>query len=205
MNDSVKYGGRLFLLVGNSGSGKDTLIRCVAERWVRECPALYTPRRYITRPPHPSESFISLERDAFVRMRTRHGFFLDWVSYGIHYGLPNDITGYLERGAFVLANVSRDVIDRARERYAGTRVVFVKVPYAMTAARLEHRGRELPNSIGYNARLLRARRNPGHPSADYVLDNGGDIDTAVEHLSDYMMSQREDAALNRHYLTGVQS
>jgi ribose 1,5-bisphosphokinase PhnN len=104
-----------------------------------------------------------------------------------------------------LANVSRGVIDRARERYAGTRVVFVKVPYTTTAARLEHRGRELPNSIGYNARLLRARRNPGHPSADYVLDNGGDIDTAVEHLSDYMMSQREDAALNRHYLTGVQS
>ena len=128
MSDVVKNGGRLFLLVGNSGSGKDTLIRCVAERWVRECPALYTPRRYITRPSHPSEPFISLERDAFARMRTRRSFFLDWVSYGIHYGLPGDISGYLEGGAFVLANVSREVIDRARERYAGTRVVFVKVP-----------------------------------------------------------------------------
>ena len=80
--------------------GERTLIRCVAERWVRNSPALYTPRRYITRPPHPSEPYISLERDAFARMRTCQGFFLDWVSYGIHYGLPNDIAGYLEQGAF---------------------------------------------------------------------------------------------------------
>lgn len=205
MNDSSRGGGKLFLLVGNSGSGKDTLIRCVAERWPRNSPALYTPRRYITRPPHPSEPYISIERDAFARMRACQSFFLDWVSYGIHYGLPDDIAAYLEQGAFVLANVSRDVIDRARKRFAGTRVVFVKVSYATTAARLRERGRELPRDIGFRARLQRARRNPWHPTADYILANDGDLERAVENLSSYMMLQREDAAADRHYLTGVQS
>lgn len=205
MNDSSTGGGRLFLLVGNSGSGKDTLIRRVAGRWPWNSPALYTPRRYITRPPHPSEPYISIERDAFARMRACQSFFLDWVSYGIHYGLPGDIAAYLDRGAYVLANVSRDVVDRARKRFAGTRVVFVKVSYATTAARLRERGRESPRDAGFRARLQRARQHPGHPTADHVLANDGDLETAVENLSAYMLLQRQDAAADRHYLTGVQS
>jgi ribose 1,5-bisphosphokinase len=206
MRKASKDGGRLFLLVGNSGSGKDTLIRRVSEGWPRNSPPLYTPRRYITRPPHPSEPYISIEPDAFARMRNRQGFYLDWFSYGIHYGLPGDIADYLQRGAYVLANVSRSVINTARQIFPGTRVIFVKVSYATTAARLQQRGREVPKDIGFEARLLRARKNPILPTADFILGNDGDIQTAVARLMIYMYSQHAHLPEEkRPYFTGVPS
>jgi phosphonate metabolism protein PhnN/1,5-bisphosphokinase (PRPP-forming) len=203
MSDSIKTGGLLFLLVGNSGSGKDTLIRCVAERWPRDCPALYAPRRYITRPPHPSEPYISVDRDAFVRMRSGGCFFLDWISYGIHYGLPADIIGYLERGAFVLANVSRDVVPIARAHYAGTRVVFIQVPYATTAKRLLGRGRETPCDAGFRDRLQRARQHPTNATADFILANNGELEAAVAGLMAFLVSQTHLAFLTIANDTGV--
>ena len=180
--------GWLFLLVGNSGSGKDTLIRAVARHWHGSGPCLYTPRRYVTRPAHPSEPFIPVSPDDFRQLRAQGGFFLEWMSYGIHYGLPADIAAYLERGAFVLANVSREVVADARARHVDTRVVFIKVPFAVTAARMLRRGREMPGQPGYRDRLERARQNPQCPNADLVLSNEGDLEQTVKELTTWIGS-----------------
>lgn len=193
LDDPAGDDGKLFLLVGNSGSGKDTLIRFVAAGWPPEFPPLYAPCRYITRPAHPSEPFIPISRDDFTRMRLGGGFFLDWVSYGIDYGLPADIVEYLGRGAPVLVNVSRQVVGAARERYSATRVVFVKVSYATTAARLLRRGRENPSDDCFQERLRRARHNPDCVAADFILPNDSDLQTAVEGLTAYMRSEIQNA------------
>ena len=193
LGDPAGNDGKLFLLVGNSGSGKDTLIRFVTAGWPPDFPPLYTPRRYITRPPHPSEPFISISRDDFTRMRLGGGFFLDWVSYGVNYGLPADMADYLNRGATVLVNVSREVVGAARERYPGARVVFIEVPYGTTAMRLLRRGRENPSDDRFQERLQRARRNQTFTAADFILPNNGDLETSVAGLTAYMRSQFEDA------------
>ncbi|MBL0714865.1 MAG: hypothetical protein JJV98_14315, partial [Desulfosarcina sp.] len=179
MIDSAKNGGRLFLLVGNSGSGKDTLIRSVVDCWQPGYISLYTPRRYITRPAHPSEPSIPVDHTDFAQMRSSGSFFLHWISYGIQYGLPADIDRYLDRGAFVLANASRDVVETARKHCAGTRVVFIKVPYETTVVRLLLRGRENPCDSGFKARLRRACQYPSSKTADFILSNNGNLDAAV--------------------------
>ena len=189
MMKTAQNRGWLFLLVGNSGSGKDTLIRSAAQRWPGGWPDLYTPRRYITRPAHPSEPFIAVSSDGFQQLRRKGGLFLEWVSYGVHYGLPADIAAHLDRGAFVLANVSREVVARARARHADTRVVFIEVPLAVTAARLLRRGRELPGEKSYWDRLQRARQNPQYPEADLMLPNDGDLNMTAQELTTWMVSQ----------------
>ena len=52
------YSGQLFLIVGNSGSGKDSLLQEVLQRWPASAKPIRIAQRYITRPAHKSEPFI---------------------------------------------------------------------------------------------------------------------------------------------------
>jgi ribose 1,5-bisphosphokinase PhnN len=54
----MQKNGQLFLIVGNSGSGKDTLLKEVLRQWPASAKPIRTPQRYITRPAHASEPFI---------------------------------------------------------------------------------------------------------------------------------------------------
>ena len=176
----------LFLLVGNSGSGKDALIREVLARWSAQLPPLMAPRRYITRPAHPSEPYLALTGSRFDGMRQRGCFCLSWHAYGLDYALPFKVHAYLGRGWPVLANVSRRIIPQARSRFERLKVVFVHVPLAVTLDRMRRRGREDSHSREFRQRILRAERNPHLAEADLVLDNSGAIDTAAVRLRDYI-------------------
>ena len=81
----------------------------------------------------------------------------------------------------VIANVSRSVIELARARYAGTRVVNITAPLAVLARRIALRGRE--DAVTIEKRLARA----GYPfpiSEDIVhLKNTGTVEDAVDRFT----------------------
>jgi ribose 1,5-bisphosphokinase len=188
----------LFLLVGNSGSGKDSLIQAVQRQWPIEKPTLKTPRRYITRPAHPSEPYHAISRQRYTDMLRRNCFCLYWNAYGIDYALPRKIDNDLACGFPVLVNVSRHIIPRAREKYRHLKVVFVFVPLAVTEERLRRRGRENSRTKAFKDRLQRAERNPFLASADLTLDNNGSIQTAAGQLRDYILAHTPGGAIQDH-------
>lgn len=179
--------GVFFLIVGNSGSGKDTLIRWVAERWPADLPPLLIPRRYITRPTSlETEDFISVSSDEFEKMVEAGAFSLQWVSYDHYFGLTKEIEDHLAQGYPVMANVSRDIILEARQKFPNLKIIFLSVPFEILQQRIISRGREDDAEI--KLRLERARENQDFPSADFELENAGEIEEGGQKLLEILTS-----------------
>ena len=166
--------GCFIAVVGPSGAGKDSLIREVLA--VRS--DLMLARRVISRPSAPdSEDFESVTPAAFEARKANGDFALDWHAHGLRYGIPNRIENELAAGKTVLANLSRGVIDAARDRFDPFRAIVVKAPTDVLAARLAQRGRETSEDIA--ARLQRAGdAAPTGPDV-FTVDNGGRLEDAV--------------------------
>jgi phosphonate metabolism protein PhnN/1,5-bisphosphokinase (PRPP-forming) len=184
----MKNSGQLFLIVGNSGSGKDSLLEEVMARWPASAGQLRIPRRYITRPAHKSEPFIAVTAEEFETLKQDGEFYLSWHVYDTHYGVPVTIINWLQQGDAVIVNVSRAIIPQARQMIPGLKVIFVSVPLETTLQRIKSRNRESLNDPGFKQRLARAQENQTLADADFVVDNSGSLETAAEELLCYMLS-----------------
>ena len=134
--------GRLFLVVGPSGAGKDSLIEA-AKRALSGRPGFVFPRRIITRPSDPgSEEHDSVAEAEFDHLCATGAFFLHWRAHGLRYGLPASIADDLAAGTTVISNVSRSVITEAQARHRKTTVILVTASQEVLEQRLMARGRE---------------------------------------------------------------
>jgi ribose 1,5-bisphosphokinase len=134
--------GHLVLVVGPSGAGKDTLI---AEAR-RACCAgeVHFPRRVVTREASAFEDNQTVTPAEFEAARARGDFALAWQAHGLSYALTREIDADLAAGRTVVANVSRQVVAQARQRYGDTAdvtVVLVTAPVEVLAERLAQRHR----------------------------------------------------------------
>lgn len=184
-NQTKDYPGTLFLFVGNSGSGKDSIISGVSERFPSNLKPPLVVTRYITRPPSRYEDNYSISEETFKKMKAQGKFPLNWHIYDLYYGIPRKIDDYLKKGHPVIANVSRTIIDEAKEKYTNCRVIFVKVPFETTVKRVKKRGRE--SGKGLEKRIDRARTHQNFSKADFVVDNSGDLSEAVSKALKYIV------------------
>jgi ribose 1,5-bisphosphokinase len=167
--------GRLFLVVGPSGAGKDRLI---AEAGARLTGALHVARRHITRPMTDlHERHLPVSIETFEATRRAGGYLLHWRAHGCSYGIPAACHDRLLGGVDVIANVSRTVIEDARLLYPATRVLFVTAPAPVLAARLARRGRDADIA----ARLQRAALPV---EADATIANDGAFEQALDRFLD---------------------
>jgi ribose 1,5-bisphosphokinase len=181
VNVAIKnFIGTLFLVVGNSGSGKDSIISGSLKKYPKELKEIHVPNRVITRPPSEFETNIYVSPDKFKQMAHQGKFALKWHIYGLDYGIPIEIDEYLKKGHSIIVNVSRTIIDDARSEYANLRVIFIKVPFEVTVQRIKQRDRE--SEEGLNERIKRAQVNQTLPKADFIVDNSGNLEDAIEQF-----------------------
>lgn len=134
--------GRLILVVGPSGAGKDTLIQG-ARRTLAADSRFAFPRRRITRPPDPNgENHVEISEGEYEAMAETGGYCLHWRAHGLCYGLPAAIADDLANGVNVVANVSRAVVSEARRRLDPVHVIQVEASPELLVQRLATRGRE---------------------------------------------------------------
>lgn len=169
--------GRLFLIVGPSGAGKDTVI---AGTMALLAPAddVLLARRIITRLAHPggAEDHLPVTPEAFARLRAAGAFALDWDSHGLRYGIGGEVRSWLAAGMTVIANGSRGALQQARAAF-GPALVATEItarPETL-AARLTARGRESAADIA--ARLTRSDSLPPAP-VDLTIPNDDSPDMA---------------------------
>ena len=112
-------------------------------------------------------------------------FALKWHIYQLNYGVPIEIDEWLKDGHPVLVNVSRTILEEAREKYENLKVVFIEVPFEITLQRVTDRGRESGELL--DMRIERARANQKFPEANFVVDNSGDLDDAIDQLLNYVL------------------
>ncbi|HYC12761.1 MAG TPA: phosphonate metabolism protein/1,5-bisphosphokinase (PRPP-forming) PhnN [Stellaceae bacterium] len=152
--DRPERRGTLILVVGPSGSGKDTLIEGARDALAGD-PRFAFPRRVITRAAEAGgEEHEATTPEKFAAAEAAGAFALSWGAHGLRYGIPVGMSAELVRGRNVVVNVSRAILAQARERYRPLAIVEVTAPVDVLARRLATRGREDAADIA--ARLARS-------------------------------------------------
>jgi len=169
--------GRLVLVVGPSGAGKDTLID-VARAALEDDPSVVFSRRVVTRAA-AGEPHDTMDADAFERAVRAGAFALTWDAHDLRYGIPADIDDNIRAGRTVVCNVSRTIVEAARERYADVRVVLVTAPAEVLSARLAARARGSDGDLA--RRLARSDSFPAF-AADCVIENVGAPEAGADAL-----------------------
>lgn len=176
--------GTLFLVVGPSGAGKDTLLHG-ARAALAEDRRIVFARRAITRPPTPpgsgGEDHEAFAEADFERALAAGAFAMHWTAHGgIRYGIRIGIEDDLATGRDVVASVSRRVVDGARERYRPLRIVEITASPSVLAERLMRRGRE--DRAAIEARLARASALSVDGNDVIRIDNSGEVEAGVRSL-----------------------
>jgi ribose 1,5-bisphosphokinase len=143
--------GQLFVVVGPSGAGKDTLLAGARAA----DPNLHWAQRVITRPfVVGGEPFEEISVSAFQARLAAGEFALHWQAHDLHYGVTARALAPLMSGGRVLLNGSRGALAGIKSAFPSMRVIHISAPPEVLAERLAQRGREGARAI--TARLTRA-------------------------------------------------
>ena len=171
--------GRLVLVVGPSGAGKDSVMAGAKARCADE-PTIVFPRRIVTRPATADEDHISVSCSGFDDALRCDAFALWWRAHGLKYALPISIDTDIRCGRTVVCNASRSIVDDARMRYGRVVCALITARADLLAARLAGRSR---NSDGLLAGRMERNAIYADFSADIVIDNSGALEQAVNALT----------------------
>ena len=145
--------GRLILVVGPSGAGKDTLLGLAKAACAGDDNVVF-PRRAVTREASPFEENEQLSLDAFRQARSQGDFAVHWEAHGHCYALSRALDDDIRAGRTVVANVSRAVVEAIRRAYADVVVISITAPPEILSQRLAARARSSDGRLA--DRLARA-------------------------------------------------
>jgi guanylate kinase len=165
--------GRLIVVSGPSGAGKDTLIRTALEA----VPELALIASATTRKPREGEidgrDHVFLSREEFERW-TEEDRLLEWAEYtGNLYGTPKQsVEKLLENGRSVILRIELQGARQIKERRPDAVMIFVRAPsLEETRRRLESRATETSESV--ESRMATAIKEiAARDEFDYEVVNG---------------------------------
>lgn len=163
--------GRLLLVVGPSGVGKDSLLDGARAHFADD-PTVIFSKRSITRPANAGGEVHTPISDVAFHAHVRNGdYALHWDAHDLYYGVPIAIDDDLQQGRSVVVNVSRAILGHARTTYGDLTVLSITTHPEILAERLRGRGRESEDDI--QRRLARAQAmKPNGPDV-IEIDNSG--------------------------------
>jgi ribose 1,5-bisphosphokinase len=171
--------GRLVLVVGPSGAGKDTLLGLARAACAEDGDVVF-PRRVVTREASPFEDNEQVSLSAFGQAIGRGDFAVHWEAHGHCYALPRAIDDDIRAGRTVVANVSRTVVDAIRRAYLDVVVVSITAPPEILAERVATRAR---SSDGLVADRLNRAIGGVAAAADVTIINVGSVDHHARELA----------------------
>jgi guanylate kinase len=187
--------GRLFVLSGPGGVGKDAALKLMKAQKFR----IHYPVTATTRPIRRGEAdgvdYHFLTRDEFAQ-RLADGAFLEHATvYGNHYGVPRDeVLKPLQRGDDVLLKIDVQGADYIKSiRPDCIRIFLAPASYADLRSWLEERVKasgEPPEAL--SARLLKAEDELAHSGEfDHIVYNrAGQLDAAVREIEQIIEEAR---------------
>jgi len=180
--------GRLILVVGPSGAGKDTLLGLAKAACADDRDVVF-PRRLITRQASTSEDNEEVSAETFQHAAAGGDYAMHWEAHGHRYALSRAINDEIRAGRTVIANVSRTVIAAARRNYANAIVVSVTAPPDVLAARLAARAR---SSDGPLAQRLARTVDESTSTPDFTIVNSGTAEYHARQLVRIIKGERWD-------------
>ena len=172
--------GRLVLVAGPSGSGKDTLLDGARNELANDSRFVFTRRTITRRHDAGGEDHESVDENEFSRRRNAGEFLLHWRAHGYAYAIPISVKDVLASGRHVIANVSRTVVRGAVDSCPDARSVLVTAPPDLLHRRLTARNRETEEDI--RQRVARATMLETLVQFDQVVVNDRSVDEGIAHF-----------------------
>lgn len=139
--------GKLVLIVGPSGSGKDTLINWLRDKLSHDRRFLFV-RRTVTRTADVrSEAHDTLSEREFEAADRSGKFAVTWNAHGLRYGIPIGVLAHTIGGGIAIANGSRRALQDVQSVFPDMVVINLRVERHVLAQRLAQRGRETAEEI----------------------------------------------------------
>ena len=170
--------GRLILVVGPSGAGKDTLLG-LARAACADDSSIVFPRRVVTREASSFEDNEQLSLDGFKQARSQGDFAVAWEAHGHCYALSRAIDDDIRARRTVVANVSRTMVEALRRAYADVVVILITAPAEILAERLAARAR---GSDGRLADRLGRAVDDAATAPDVTITNVGSVEQHARGL-----------------------
>lgn len=168
---------KIILIVGNSGSGKDTLLKALKS----EFSELNFVRRYITRKPDKNENNYFLETSAFTVLQTNGFFISSWYAHGNSYGISKSS---IKTGSNIIS-ISRSKIEDFESNYNNVITINITVKKDVLRKRLENRARESKEEI-------ENRLNRTYPELNCKnlihFDNSSSLEVSIEKFNELIKS-----------------
>lgn len=202
MKISASERGTLFLLIGPSGVGKNTLI----DRALEHFPDLRYLVTVTTRPMRPGESqgdpYDFVSREEFEK-RVKAGYFIEWKELfnGHLYGVPREpVERALKEGVDLIKDIdvlgARDVIAAYGKRVCSIFVILSSRAELETRIIARNKGVVPPDLAD---RVARAEMEMAQKDEfDYVIRND-DLDTASAALRRIIEAKRAGLQINREF------
>ncbi|WP_415900934.1 phosphonate metabolism protein/1,5-bisphosphokinase (PRPP-forming) PhnN [Neptuniibacter sp. QD48_11] len=181
--------GKLFYLMGASGSGKDTLLQGCRQRLEHSHQA-FIAHRYITRAADAGgENHIHLTESEFQLRVDTAMFAMHWASHGHLYGIGKEVEIWVKAGLNVIINGSREYLPIAMQQYDFLIPVMINIKTELLRDRLHKRGRETDLEI--EKRLKRHADFLDHmPTGTMYIDNSGSKEKGIDALMDIITEHR---------------
>jgi len=177
--------GKLVLVVGPSGAGKDSLLTAAAERLAEDRRFVF-PRRMITRAPDGiTENHIPISRAEFDELVANNDVMLAWEAHGLGYVIPRDVKRLVATGKIAVCNGSRHVVARLRTTIPDSAVVLIAASPRVCAWRLATRGREPLDDIA--ERLARDVVDLPANTVAATIENSGPLAESVDAFCTSLM------------------
>jgi ribose 1,5-bisphosphokinase len=180
--------GRLVLVVGPSGAGKDTLLG-LARAACADARNIVFPRRVITRAASASEDNEEVSAGTFQEALTRGEYAMHWEAHGHRYALSRAIDDEIRSGRTIVANVSRTVIGAMRRAYADVVVISITAPPDVLAERIAMRAR---SSDGRVENRLRRTVEDASAAPDATIVNTGSAEYHSRQLVRVIKGEKWD-------------
>ena len=184
-------GGRLFVLSGPSGVGKDAVLSRMRELGRK----FHFTVTATTRPIRPSEQdgadYIFMSRDDFRQLIADDGL-LEWAEvYGNLYGVPKaQVTDALKRGQDVILKVDVQGAATVREMYPESVLIFLEPPDMDSLdKRLRERGTERGDALRIKLETAREEMKAAEWFDHRVVNHDGKIDDAVAEIDKIVESE----------------
>lgn len=186
--------GKIFYVIGPSGSGKDTLLSYCRQRLAGN-PGIVFAHRYITRPHDAGgENHIALSEAEFEARLAGGLFAMHWGCHGLRYGIGKEIDLWLAKGIKVVLNGSRECLNTAITIYPELTPVLIEVAPEILRQRLQSRNRETPDEL--EQRILRGSSfHQKHCSNIISIHNNGDVEQAGNALTEILLSVNSEQFL----------
>ena len=184
MTEMCSSNGQLILVVGASGSGKDTLL-IGASKVLSENLEFVFIQREITRPADAGgENHIAISQKVFNARLANGEYALCWTANGLSYGIGKTLDRSLKEGKTVILNGSRGAIRDIKKKYPTVKIIQITVSKNILRKRLKERGRETEKEI--EERLERGQSLRLRGNKIYYFANDQPLDVSLKSFVSFL-------------------